>query len=129
MVDKNSTIYDALEKMAKEDVGALLVEDNNKLAGIFSERDYARKVILHGKSSKESKVGELMSTEITAVNPENTMDECMALMTKKRIRHIPVVEEGKLVGVVSIGDVVNRIMIDQEATIHNLEGYIYGGSD
>ena len=128
MINVNDTVYDALVKMAQKDVGALLVEDNGKLVGIFSERDYARKVVLHGKTSKESKAGEMMSTELTVVGPNNTMRECMALMTQRKIRHIPVVEKDKLIGVVSIGDVVNRIMVDQEATIKDLEDYIYGGA-
>ena len=128
MTNINDTVYDALVKLAQKDIGALLVEDNEKLVGIFSERDYARKVVLEGKKSKESKVGEMMSTELTVVGPNNTMRECMALMTQKKIRHIPVVEDDKLVGVVSIGDVVNRIMQDQESTIKDLENYIYGGA-
>ena len=128
MVNIKDTVYDALVRMAQKDIGALLVEDNNKLIGIFSERDYARKVVLEGKTSKESTVGEMMSTELTVVGPDNTMRECMALMTQKKIRHIPVVEDDKLVGVISIGDVVNRIMQDQESTIKDLENYIYGGA-
>ena len=91
--EKNDTVYDALVRMAQKDIGALLVEDNDKLIGIFSERDYARKVVLEGKTSKESTVGEMMSTELTVVGPDNTMRECMALMTQKKIRHIPVVED------------------------------------
>ena len=128
MVNKNDTVYDALVKMAQKDIGALLVEDNDKLVGIFSERDYARKVVLEGKKSKESTVGEMMSTELTVVGLNNTMRECMALMSQKKIRHIPVVDNDKLEGVISIGDVVNRIMQDQEATIKDLENYIYGGA-
>ena len=128
MINKNDTVYNALVKLAQKDIGALLVEDQDKLVGIFSERDYARKVVLEGKKSKESTVGEMMSTELTVVGPNNTMRECMALMTQKKIRHIPVVEGDKLIGVVSIGDVVNRIMQDQESTIKDLENYIYGGA-
>jgi len=128
MINKSDSVYNALVKMAQKDVGALLVEDNDKLIGIFSERDYARKVVLHGKTSKESTVGEMMSTELTVVGLNNTMRECMALMSQKKIRHIPVVEDDKLVGVVSIGDVVNRVIKDQESTIKDLENYIYGGA-
>lgn len=123
----SNTVYDGLVMMAKKDVGALVVVDKEeKLAGIFSERDYARKVVLLGKTSKETQVGDMMTTEISAVKPENTIQECMAIMTKKRVRHLPVIEGGKLVGIVSIGDAVNRIISDQQETIHNLEDYIYG---
>ena len=121
MINKNETVYNALVRMAKLDIGALLVEDNNKLVGIFSERDYARKVILKGKKSRKSTVGEMMSSELTVVGPETTMRECMTLMLQKKIRHIPVIDQNKLIGLVSIGDVVDRIMIDQEAIIHELE--------
>ncbi|HAS55492.1 MAG: histidine kinase [Nitrospirae bacterium GWC2_57_13] len=119
--------FEALEIMAEKDVGALLVVDNGKLAGIFSERDYARKVILKGKASKQTPVGELMTTPVICVGPEQTIEECMALMSAKRVRHLPVREKGGLIGVVSIGDIVNTIIAEQDATIRDLENYIWGG--
>jgi CBS domain-containing protein len=128
-INQNQTVYDGLIMMAKKDVGALLViDDEGKLAGMFSERDYARKIVLLGKTSKETKIGDMMSTQLTVVKPDNTIQNCLALMTKKKIRHLPVIEANKLVGVISIGDAVNRIISDQEETIHNLEDYIYGRS-
>lgn len=125
-VNAEETVFDALQKMSKKDVGALIVLKNEKLAGIFSERDYARKVVLYGKTSKESTVGDMMSTEISVINPDNSIEECMTLMTKKHIRHLPVMQDDKLKGVISIGDVVSRVISDQEITIKNLEDYIYG---
>ncbi len=128
-INKNATVYDGLVMLAKKDVGALLVLDvEGKLEGIFSERDYARKIILLGKTSKDTRIGDMMSREISVVKPDNTIQNCLALMTKKKIRHLPVIDQNKLVGVVSIGDAVNRIISDQEETIHNLEDYIYGRS-
>jgi len=126
-INQNETVYDGLVMMSKKDVGALLVVDaEGKLVGIFSERDYARKIILLGKTSKDTKIGDMMSTEISVVKPENTIQNCLALMTKKKVRHLPVIDQNKLVGIVSIGDAVNRVISDQEETIHNLEDYIYG---
>jgi CBS domain-containing protein len=123
----NDTVYDGLATLSKKDIGALVVVDENgKLAGIFSERDYARKVVLMGKTSRETKVGDMMSKEITVVRPDNTIQECLHIMTRKKVRHLPVIEEQNLVGIVSIGDAVNRVISDQEATIHDLEDYIYG---
>jgi len=123
----NDTVYDGLAMLSKKDIGALVVVDENgKLAGIFSERDYARKVVLMGKTSRETKVGDMMSKEITVVRPDNTIQECLHIMTRKKVRHLPVIEEQNLVGIVSIGDAVNRVISDQEATIHDLEDYIYG---
>ncbi len=128
-VNMNDTVYDGLVMMSKKDVGALVVvDDKGQLTGMFSERDYARKIVLLGKTSKETKIGDMMATEVTIVKPENTIQECMAIMTKKKARHLPVVEDGKLGGIISIGDAVNRIISDQEETIHNLEDYIYGRS-
>jgi CBS domain-containing protein len=128
-INHNDTVYDGLVMMSKKDVGALLVvDDQGKLLGIFSERDYARKIVLLGKTSKDTKIGDMMSTEISVVKPDNTIQNCLALMTKKKVRHLPVIDQNKLIGIVSIGDAVNRIISDQEETIHNLEDYIYGRS-
>ena len=121
-----ATAYAALEAMAAHDVGALLVLDEGKLVGVFSERDYARKVILKGKSSRSTTVGELMSAPPICASPEITLKDCMVLMNNNHIRHLPVMEKGTLVGVVSIGDVVGTIIRSQEATIHELENYISG---
>lgn len=126
-ISQNETVYNGLVMMAKKDVGALLViDDEGKLVGMFSERDYARKIVLLGKTSKDTKIGDMMTTEISIVKPENTIQNCLALMTKKKVRHLPVIDQNKLVGIVSIGDAVNRVITDQEETIHNLEDYIYG---
>ena len=126
-VSPDSTVYDALKLMAEKNLGALLVLDGEKIAGIFSERDYARKIILKGKASKETSVEEIMTSEVTTVRPGQFVEECMALMTDKRIRHLPVLEGEKLVGVISIGDVVKAIISEKEFTIKQLENYITGG--
>lgn len=122
-----ATVYEALQIMADKNIGALLVIDKGQLVGIFSERDYARKVILKGKSSKKTSVGELMTSKVYSLTPEKTVEECMALMTATRSRHMPVFEKNKLIGVVSIGDVVNAIISDQQITIRDLEKYITSG--
>jgi len=119
-------VFEALQKMAEEDVGALVVLENGELVGLLSERDYARKVILHGKSSKEIRVGDIMIRRVVCVGSQQTMDACMALMTKNRVRHLPVLENEQLAGVISIGDVVNAIIEDQQFTIEQLEHYIRG---
>lgn len=121
-----TTAYDALELMSDKDIGAVLVMDGHTLAGVFSERDYARKVILRGKSSKTTLVRDLMTTPAIAAGPDLNLHECMVLMTENHIRHLPVVEDGMAIGVVSIGDVVAQIISCQEETIHLLEGYISG---
>ena len=126
-VAPDSTVYDALMLMAEQNVGALLVLDGEKIVGIFSERDYARKIILKGKASKETSVDEIMTSEVTTVYPGQPVEECMALMTDKRIRHLPVLEGEKLAGLISIGDVVKAIISDREFIIKQLEGYITGG--
>jgi CBS domain-containing protein len=122
-----ATVYEALELMAKKNVGALLVIENGNVVGMFTERDYARKVILQGRSSKTTSVGELMTADVLYVSPDDTIENCMAIMTDKRLRHLPVMEKEKLVGIVSIGDVVKAIISAHEFTIRELERYITGG--
>jgi CBS domain-containing protein len=122
-------VYDALKLMGEKQIGALMViDDHGKVAGIISERDYARKVILKGKTSKETKVEEIMTpaSERYAVKPDNSVEECMILMTGKHVRHLPVFENNQFVGVVSIGDVVKSIVSEQEALIEQLSNYIAG---
>ena len=122
----DSSVYEALQLLAEKDVGALLVLQDGELVGIVSERDYARKVVLHGMTSMKTPVKEIMTEEVITVGIGSTVEEAMALMTDKRIRHLPVVEGEKIVGVVSIGDLVKAIMADQEFTIDQLEKYISG---
>ena len=121
----DARVYEALKLMAEKEVGALVVLADGALAGILSERDYARKVILHGKSSHDIPVREIMTANVVTVNPGQTVDQCMALMTSKRIRHLPVVEGDRLIGVLSIGDLVKEVIAEQEATIRQLESYIH----
>ena len=124
-IGPDTRVFDALKLMAEKDIGALVVTDGDRLAGIISERDYARKVILHGKSSHEMLVREIMTAKVITVNPAQTVEECMALMTSKRIRHLPVTDGDRLVGVLSIGDLVKEVIAEQEATIKQLESYIH----
>lgn len=119
-----ATVYEAIEKMADKEVGALVVMRGEKMVGIISERDYARKVILKGHSSKETKVSEIMTSHVIYTSPDETIENCMALMTARRIRHLPVVSEGQVIGVISLGDLVRAIMMNQENTIRKLENYI-----
>ena len=121
----DARVFEALTLMAEREVGALVVTDGGRLAGIISERDYARKVILHGKSSHEMQVRDIMTAKVIAVHPGQTVEECMALMTGKRIRHLPVIEGDRLIGVVSIGDLVKEVIAEQEQTIKQLESYIH----
>ena len=125
-VEPKATIFEALEIMSEKEIGALLVMEDGKLTGIFSERDYARKVILKGKSSKETPVGELMTKKVFYIDSQKTINDCMAMMTAKRIRHVPVIEDNQVMGIVTIGDVVNQIISEQEVTINHLENYITG---
>jgi CBS domain-containing protein len=123
----DNTVFEALQKMAEKDIGAIMVVDANKLVGIFSERDYARKIILHGFASKISKVGDFMTKEIIYVHSDTSIYDCMALMSSKHIRHLPVLDNDKIEGLISIGDVVNFVIQQQNVTIQDLENYIYGG--
>ena len=124
-VSPDSTVLDVLKLMAEKEIGAVLVLDGEQLAGIFSERDYARKVLLQGKSSKETPVREIMTEKVVCVQPEQTIEDCMGLMTDKRIRHLPVLDSKKVVGVISIGDVVKEMLSEKEFVIKQLESYIH----
>ena len=123
-VEPHITVYSAVELMCEKNIGGLLIVENHKLAGIFTERDYARKLILRGKSSRETKISELMTLNPFTVSPDTSIDECMNMMSGKRIRHLPVMENDKLVGMISIGDVVKYIIEEQKGIIEHLESYI-----
>ena len=126
-IGPDATVYDAIALMSERGIGAVLVLDGAKLVGILSERDYARRVILKGKASRETRVREIMTTELVTVTHERTIDDCMQLMTTSRIRHLPVIEQGALVGILSIGDIVKAMMSEREAQIEQLESYIKTG--
>ena len=125
-VTPDSSVWNALEIMAEKNIGALLILDDDKLIGIISERDYARRLALKGKRSRETPVQDIMTGVVATVSPSHSMKDCMEIMTVERVRHLPVIDRGELVGVVSIGDVVKSIMSYQEAMIQQLEAYITG---
>jgi CBS domain-containing protein len=125
-IPPEATVFDALQLMAEKNLGAVLVIKNDRVVGIMSERDYARKIILHGKHSKDTLVNEIMSSLVIYVNTSLSVEECMALMINKRIRHLPVIENGKLSGIISIGDVVDAIIDEKEFLIDQLVNYIAG---
>ena len=125
-VGRDSSVLDAIKLMADRSVGALVVMQDDKLSGIVTERDYARKVIIKGRSSKSTRVDEIMTTDVSTTAPDQTVDQCMGLMSEGRFRHLPVVENGKVVGIISIGDLVQAIIADQKEEIEQLEHYISG---
>ena len=123
-VEPTITVYNAIEQMCEKNIGGLLIVENGSLVGIFTERDYARKLILKGKSSKDTMISELMTKNPITVSPDNTIEDCMNIMSGKRIRHLPVVEDNQLTGMISIGDVVKHIIEEQKSIIEHLEHYI-----
>ncbi|MBT3011904.1 MAG: CBS domain-containing protein [Candidatus Thiodiazotropha sp. (ex Lucina aurantia)] len=123
-IDPNATVFEALQSMADHEIGSLVVVEDKKIVGLFSERDYARNIILKGRTSKETRVKEIMSSQVLVVNPEQTTEECMAIMTEKRIRHLPVMKDNELVGIISIGDLVKAIIEEQQFVIEQLVRYI-----
>lgn len=125
-IGPDASVYDAIKVMADELIGALVVMDGDKLVGLISETDYARKIVLQGRTSANTQVNEIMTDRVLYVSPEHEISECMALMTEKRFRHLPVLDDGKLVGLISIGDLVKSIIDEQLFTIEQLERYITG---
>jgi CBS domain-containing protein len=126
-ISPNAVVHEAVELLASKDIGALVVVDNKKIVGLFSERDYTRSIAISGIETDNMLVKELMSKQVFYIHPEKSIKDGLLLMTAKRIRHVPVVEEGKLLGIVSIGDIANRIIMEQDAAIEDLEGILYGG--
>jgi CBS domain-containing protein len=125
-IPPDASVYEAIKLMADKGVGALLVMEGQRLVGIVSERDYARKVILQGKSSRDTPIREIMTDKVFYVRPDQTVEDCMALMTARRIRHLPVLDDDRVIGVVSIGDLVKAVISEQEVRIQQLEQYIMG---
>ena len=125
-ISPKATVYEALEKMSEKEIGALVVMENNKVVGIISERDYARKIILQGKTSKETLVKEVMSSNLFSVTPDTSLEDAMVLMTGKHVRHLPVFEENNFVGIISIGDVVKLVISNKDFLINQLSDYIAG---
>jgi len=123
-ISGSATVYEAIRLMGEKNIGALLVMDDQRLTGILSERDYARKVVLKGKASRETRVHDIMTAEVITVAPADTIETCMEIMTRKHIRHLPIVENGRVQGMISIGDVVNAIIKMQKETIEHLKSYI-----
>jgi len=128
-IGPDAMVYQALKLMAEKDVGALVVLRDAEIVGILSERDYARKVILHGKASPRTPVREIMTTRVTSVRPDQSIEECMAIMTEQRVRHLPVLAQGQLVGLISIGDVVRAAIAEKDFMIQQLENYITGSPE
>ncbi|OGO16471.1 MAG: histidine kinase [Chloroflexi bacterium RBG_16_48_8] len=126
-ISPNATVYEAIQLLAEKDIGALIVMEGEKLVGVISERDYARKLKLKGKSSVDTKVSEVMSSNVITLGPDQTLEDCMAVMTQKHVRHLPIIDQGKVIGVVSIGDAVNATIANQEFLIEQLEKYIKQG--
>jgi len=126
-VAPEATVFDAIKLMAEKNIGALPVVSGGTLVGIFTERDYTRKIALHGKTSKNTQVREIISSEVISVAPDESVEECMRLMTENRVRHLPVLQNTELVGIISIGDLVNWIISTQSAAIEQMEQYIAGG--
>jgi len=125
-IHPDASVFDALKTMAENDIGALVVLDGDKLVGLVTERHYAREIILKGRTSPQTQVRDIMTTKVTFARPDQSVDECMALMTTRTVRHLPVLEDGRLIGVVSIGDMVNSIIHDQQFLIEELEHFIHG---
>ncbi len=125
-VDCSDTVYQALKVMAEQQIGAVLITEGDHYAGIFTERDYARKIALKGHDSRKTVLRDIMTPELITVGPDTLDEQCMALMTKYHIRHLPVVEEGRIIGLISIGDVIKQVIADRESTITELENYILG---
>jgi CBS domain-containing protein len=123
-IDSSASVFEALKLMAEKEIGSLIVMQDEKIVGLFSERDYARNIILKGRTSKETQVNMIMSSQVIAVKPEQTTEECMAIMTEKRVRHLPVMKEEKIVGIISIGDLVKAIIEEQQFVIEQLVSYI-----
>lgn len=127
VISPNALVFDALRMMADNNVGSLVVMEGDKLVGIITERHYARQIALMGRTSSETSVADIMSTRVACVRPDHSVEECMAIMTKRGVRHLPVLEGGRVVGIVSIGDMVNSVISDQQFVIEQLEQFIHGG--